>query len=525
MKRQIVFSIALVLGILILINFIGVRLFTRIDLTESQMYTLSDASRNLVKSLDDKFLVKAYFTAELPSPYNNNRRYLQDQLDEYRAYGGGNFQYEFIDPGKNPDLEKEAQRYQIPPVQVQVMKEDKFQVEKAYMGLVFLHGDKQERLPVVQSLNNMEYEITSAIKKMTAKESKKIGLLAGHGEPDLQAMNRFRENLEKQYDVITVNLEGGREVPAEVSVLLVIAPNQGFKEWEKYLLDQFVMRGGKVAFFLNKVNMTLQSQQGQALNLNLDDMLESYGVRVNTDLVRDTRCAMVTVSQNAGFFTIQNQVPFFYLPMASTFNPTSPLVKDLGTLVFYFGSSIDTSLAKEKGLTLDVLVKSSEKSGRQEGFFFVDPTAPATEEMFKESHIPLAVTVEGSFKSAFQGKTLEPDSTGPSLNTSGALSVSSPTKIVVVGDGDFMQDQFSGGNKDNIIFASNLVDYLADDIGLASIRSRETGAKPLDEVAEGTRSLVKGINLAVPPLLILLAGVLRWRWRVGMRKRLESQSL
>ena len=174
-KKQLIFRVLLVVGVTILVNIVALRFFQRLDLTHDKIFTLSDASRNLVKSLDDKFLVKAYFTSDLPPEYANNRRYLKDQLDEYRAYAGGNFQYEFIDPSKKEEVEQEAQRYGVPPVQVQVLKQDKLQVEKAYMGLVFLYGDKQERLPVIQSTANLEYEISSAVKKLTSKELKKIG--------------------------------------------------------------------------------------------------------------------------------------------------------------------------------------------------------------------------------------------------------------------------------------------------------------------------------------------------------------
>lgn len=523
-RRQAVVYILLVLGIIILVNLIAVQFFTRFDLTESKMYTLSEASKNLVRGLDDKFLVKAYFTADLPAPYNNNRRYLQDQLDEYRAYARGNFQYEFIDPSKNPDLEQEAQRYGIPPVQVQVLKQDKFQVEKAYMGLVFLYGDKQERLPVVQRTENLEYEISSMLKKMTTKQLKKIGFLTGHGEPSLEQMSRLKEVLEKQYELTTVDLSGGKAIPPDIAVLMIVAPKEPLKSWEKFLIDQYLMRGGAIAFFLNKIEATLQTQMGRVLNLELDDLLESYGVRINADLVRDTRCALVTVTQRAGFFVIHNQIPYPYLPMASEFSQTSPVVKDLGSVILFFASSIDTSLAREKGLTAEVLVKSSNRSGRQENFFYIDPTAPLSQEMFKESGIPLAVMVEGTFSSAFRDKPVVLDSAvRASIDTSLRLWNGKKAKIAVVGDGDFVQDQYSGGNRDNIIFANNLIDYLADDIGLAAVRSRETGAKPLKEVSEGTKSIVKGINLAAPPLLVIMVGILRWRWRVAMRKRLESR--
>ena len=521
--RQTLTRLFLVLGIIVFVNIIAVRLFTRFDLTSSKIYTLSDASKKLVKSLDDKFVVKAYYSSDLPSPYNNNRRYLQDQLDEYRAYGGGNFQYEFIDPSKKDDLKQEAQKYGIPPVQVQVVKEDKFQMQEAYMGMVFLYGDKQDRLPLVKDMDNLEYEISSSMKKLTSKQVRKIGFLTGHDEPNLTQFGRLKELLDKQYDVTTVDLSGGKAVPQDIAVLMVVAPEKSFKSWEKFLLDQYLMKGGRIAFLLNKVSANLQNQTGRPVNVDLDDLLRAYGVRVNTDLVRDARCAMVTVSQQAGFFVMQNNIPFPYLPMASEFDKTSPIVKDLSAVVFYFVSSIDTSIARSRGLNLDVLIKSSSKSGRQENYFMISPTMPQTKEMFKESGIPLAVTVEGNFTSAFAGSPVVVDSSVKSpLDTANRIT-SGKAKIVVVGDGDFLQDQLSGGNKDNIVLAGNLVDWLADDIGLASIRSRESTPKPLDEVSEGTKSMVKWINLGLPPMLMVMVGVLRWRWRIAMRKRLENR--
>ena len=525
-RTQSLIRIVVILGILVFLNMLGMRFFHRVDLTKEKIYTLSEASKNLVRSLDDKFLVKAYFTSDLPSPYNNNKREVQDQLDEYRAYAGGNFQYEFIDPSKKEELEQEAQRYGVPPVQVQVLKEDKLQIEKAYMGIVLLYGDKQEHIPVVQSTANLEYEISSAIKRMTSKELKKVGVLTGQGEPALQQMNEVQQMLEKQYQVTPVDLTGGKAVPSDIAVLLIVAPTQPFKNWEKFLLDQYVMKGGRVAFFINKVNMNLQNQIGQPLNLNLDDMFETYGVRVNTDLVRDVSCAYVTVSQQAGFMVIQNQIPFYYLPRVSTFNKTSPIVKDLGSVVFYFVSSIDTSLARQKGITANVLAQTSNKSGRQENYFMINPTVPVTQEMFKESGIPLVVTLDGAFTSVFASKPVGvEDNMKSTIDTAKKVVTGGVNKIVVVGDGDFLQDQLSGGNRDNFLLASNLVDWLADDIGLASIRARESSTKPLEEVGDSTRNWVKGIDLAAPPLVVVIVGLIRWRWRVASRKRLESRGI
>jgi gliding-associated putative ABC transporter substrate-binding component GldG len=525
-ERFSTFRIALVLAIIVVVNVIAMRFFKRFDLTHDSIYTLSVVSKSLVGALDDKFIVKAYFTSDLPAPYNNNKRYLQDQLDEYRAYGGGNFQYEFIDPSKKEELKQEAQKYGIPPVQVQVLKDDKLQIQEAYMGLVMMYGDKQERLPVVRPESNLEYELSSTIKRMTSRELKKIGVLTGHGEPPLQQIGRVQEMLAKQYQVTTVDLAGGKAIPADIAVLLLIAPDKPLKNWEKFLIDQYLIKGGRVGFFLNKVNANLQNQAGRPLNLEVDDMLESYGVRINTDLVRDASCAYVSLQQQAGSMMMQTQVPFYYLPRATDFDKASPIVKDLGSVVFYFASSIDTSLARPRGYVTEVLISSSKRSGRQENYFMIDPRTPMTQEMFKESGIPLAVTVEGAFVSAFATKPVGADTSATAaLDTTGKVVSGRLTKIAVIGDGDFLQDQYSGGNKDNFLLATNIIDYLADDIGLASIRSRDSGTKPLDEVSEGTRAWIKGINLGLPSILVILVGVVRWRWRIGTRKRLESRPL
>ena len=521
-KQPIFIKTIFILSILVLINILGLRFFHRLDLTENRLFTLSDASKNLVRSLDDKFTVKAYFTSDLPPEYANNRRELKDLLDEYHAYGGENFQYEFIDPGKKEELEQEAQKYGIPPVQVQVLKEDKLQIEKAYMGMVFLFGDKQERVPVIQSTSNLEYEISSALKKMTSSELKKIGILTGHGEPTLEQLNRMQEILSKQYQVTTVDLSGGNPVPSDIAVLLIVAPAQPIKNWEKFLIDQYLMKGGKIAFLINKVSANLQNQFGQVLNIGLDDLLEAYGVKINTDLVRDVSCAYVMVDQQAGFMVLRNQIPFYYLPRASEFLKSSPIVKDLSSVVFYFVSSIDTSLARPRGLTASVLVKSSGRSGRQENVFLISPTMQVTKEMFSEQGIPLVVTVEGAFPSAFGNKPIGVDTSFKgSLDSTNRLVTGKVSKIVVVGDGDFIQDQYSGGNRDNFFLASNFIDWLADDIGLAKIRTRESGNKPLSEVEEATKVWIKGINLALPPLIVIIVGVVRWRVRAALRKRIE----
>jgi ABC-type uncharacterized transport system involved in gliding motility auxiliary subunit len=165
-KTQTLIRAALVLGILIVINFIAVRVFGRIDLTKAGVYTLSDASKNLVRNLDDRLTIKAYFTENLPAPYNSNRRQVLDMLNDYKAYAKGNVQFEFINP-EGEKNERDAQQAGIMPVEVQALEKDQLVVKKAYLGLVMLYEDKKETLPVIQNLGSLEYDLSSAVKRLT----------------------------------------------------------------------------------------------------------------------------------------------------------------------------------------------------------------------------------------------------------------------------------------------------------------------------------------------------------------------
>lgn len=502
--------LALVLAILILVNIVSVRLFTRIDLTDQKVFTLSDASRQLVEQLDDRVNVTAYFTEDLPAPYNNTRRAVLDMLNEYRAYAGANIQYAFVDPSTET-AEQEAQQQGVPPVEVQVVEEDKFQVKRAYLGLVLQYEDRKETIPVVQNLGSLEYDISAAVKRLTTRTKKRVGFTQGHGETPVNEWQRAYQELSRNYDMTPVDLSSSPEVPTDLAALLVIAPAQAYSDSAAAAIDRYIMGGGTAAFLLNRMRVDLNSQYrfAQPADVGLDKLLESYGTRVNADLVRDQQCANITVMRQQGFFQIQSQVPFPYLPNASSFSD-NPVVKDLRSLIFFFASSVDTSFAASRGLTAEVLVRSSEQSGRATGMTLVDPFAQYQPTDWNERSLALAAAVSGSFPSAFEGTPLAP-----------ATLRSPSTRIVVVGDGDFMKDEMAG-SRGNATFFSNIVDYLADDAGLITIRSKNLAQPPLDVVEDGTKQAVKVTNLLLPPLLVVGYGLFRWRRRTAIKRALEA---
>ena len=510
-KTQTLIRLVIVLAMVILVNVISIRLFGRLDLTAQHVYTLSDASKTIVGSLDDRVTVKAYFTEDLPAPYNGIRRTTLDMLNDYKAYSKGNLQFEFMSP-EGEKGEQEAQEQGVGPVQVQVINNDKLEVKRGYMGLVMLYEDKKETLPVIQNLGSLEYDLTSAMKRLTTRQKKKIGYSIGHQEPEPTSYRQASQVVSAQYDLVPVDLSGNAAVPSDLTALLIVSPQSRFSDSSKFAIDQFLMRGGKVAFMLNQYNATLQARFAQQTDLGLDDQLASYGVRVNKDLVRDAQCAPVTVMQQQGMFRIQSQVPFPLLPNASNFNAGNVMVKDLQNVFFYFVSSVDTSFAATRGLRAEVLVRSSAQSGRQTGFMTIDPFQKLSPGDLAEQGIPLAAAVEGSFKSFFTDK--QPQAT---------ITVSPETRIIVVGDGDFMKDDYLG-SRDNLNFFANIVDYLADDAGLITIRSKNVSQPPLEQVSDGAKRFLKYANLVLPSLLVVGYGLIRWRRRVSLRKALEDQS-
>ncbi len=519
LKSQTLLRVAIILVILVLLNIVSIRVFSRLDFTRNGLFTLSDASKELVGSLDDMVTVRAYFTEDLPAPYNNNRRAILDELNEFKAYSKGNLQFEFIDPSGEKG-ERDAQQQGVSPVQVQVIKKDKFEVKRAYMGLVFLYEDKKEVLPVVQNTSTLEYDISSTIKRLTTRVRKKIGFITGHGEPDLKEMTRAQQLLGKQYDITTVDVSKGKAVPSDIAVLIIMAPNARFPETDKYQIDQYIMNGGRVAFLLNKVEANLQQRFGRENNINLEDMLEAYGLRISPDLVRDAQCANISIMQQQFGFSIQSQVPFPLLPLVSNFNKNNMMVKDLEGVVLFFASSVDTVNLSTKNLEGEILMRSSKESGRQTNVFVFDPLRQYSRADFTEQEIPLAAIVRGQFKSAFADKPVPVDTSANLIAPSGnTITISPSTRVVLVGDGDFPRDQYLGRG-DNLTLFANMIDYLVDDVGLITIRSKDVTLPPLEQVSDGAKKLIKYGNLVVPPVLILGYGLIRWRMRRTRKKAL-----
>ncbi len=535
-RQQAILRALLLFGILVLINIISINIFYRIDLTGNKIYTLSSASKKLVNNLDDKLVVKAYFTDNLPSPYNNTRRYLKETLDDYKNYSNGNFQYEIISPSDEQELEKDAQKYGIQPVQVQTYKDDRAEAMKAYMGLVFLYGGKQETLPFIGNTQNLEYDITGVIKRLTEKELKKVGVLTGSSIPGADKMNNAGQLISKYYNFTSVDASKNNPIPTDIAVLIVNSPKapqqqmmmqqqqapMTIPENLKFAVDQYIMNGGKVIFLLNKVMVSSQQQFqfAQSTNVGVEDMLESYGIRVNSNIIRDKECAYVSVPVQQGPLQFYTQIPFPYYPKITNINQDIPAFSGIGQVFLSFTSSIDTTVAAIKGLKVAPLLTTSEKTGEDKELSIIQASGKMPpDSMFKQRNLPVGAIYTGVYNSFYKGKPVPADTVQGSMPAPVQIKEqSSETKVIVIGNGDFVLDEFRGP-AENIILLSNMIDYLTDDVGLSEIKLKDANPKPLkSDVEESTKKLIKYGVMVLPPAIVLLYGVFRWRKRKTIKK-------
>jgi len=532
LKKDTLIKLAIIIGIIIAVNIIASRIFTRVDLTKNKSYTLSPISKEIVGNLQDKVVIKAFFSDNLPAPYNTLRRQVQDILNDYRSYSNGNLNFEIFNPtaeDENGDSQKEAQKYGIQPVQIQVIDNDKLEVKKTYLGMAILYQGKQELLPVIQSTANLEYDLTSSIKKLATEKKKKIGFLSANGEYDYTKFNNINSILSSQYELSKVDLPTTRNIPSDLTTLVVFGPKSELPEWQKFLVDQFIMQGGNVAFLINKVVPNFQQQIviGDVVKTNLDDMLSSYGLVLNTDLVRDAQCSQVQVQSEIG---IPISINYPYFPNITNINQEISAFKNIKSVVTSFVSSLDLNAANGKGLKVTPLLTTSEKSGKAEGFFilnveqFQNLKKSSFDSLFNMKPIVVGAVYEGNFASFYAGKPI-PNDTAKGVKEYSGVPINAsqkPSKIVLIGDADFANEE-QRVSKDNITFFVNMIDYLSDDVGLTQIRSKDNSEAPIEEVSDSTKKFIKYFNLVFPPVSVLLVGLFIWNRRKTKKKLLQSK--
>jgi len=551
------------IAIVVIVNFIGAFVFKRFDLTSEKRYTLAPSTRDLLKKVDEEILFKVYLEGNFNPGFTRLKNEAREILDEFRAYSNGNIQYEFINPTEEsltPEEKNNVQRQLfekgIIPEEIIDKKGDKTSNTRIWPGAIVSYKGKEAVWQIYshqaligvsseQSINNsvqeLEYSLTNTIRKLQRKRKPEVTFLDGQFELDTIRRYDFMRSLSEYYTVNRTVIKPGVELESlKGSDALVIAkPDSAFTDKEKFIIDQFIMDGGKVLWLLDpiSINMDTLNLRGFSIGLNrplnLEDMLFKYGVRLNPVLVQDMQCGMIPI--NIGFKRGQANIKMF--PWVHTLwvlpDGTHPIVKNLDVIKMEYASNIDTVTAH--GIKKTVLLRSSRNTKIQPSparIALQMATLPVKESQFKDGNQMLAILLEGAFTSFAENRLPTALRTSPDFKF---IEKGKPTKMIVVADGDIAAndyqratgqvmplgyDKYSRQVFANKTFLLNCVNYLLDDEGMLQLRSREVKLRMLDKKKiKLQRTKWQVTNVVMPALLVVIFGLVQFWFR---RKKYRS---
>ena len=537
-----------VIAILIFGNLILNRFAKRIDLTEDRRHTPSEATLILLDTLDAPILIKCYLDGEMPVRYQEMRDQIQTFFQELKFVAGDNLEYEFIDPTGNDELinrfAKDGyypfkavdgsktelnEKYLLPYATITYRGREK--VAELFKGSVYRVSQTQTEVSTQKVLTDLEYNLMTVIYKMTRKKNKFVGILNGHGEYGPEECGDLLNELDKFYKVLDVNIRNGEAITPSCDVLLVMQPDSAFTEREKYELDQYLMRGGKIFWMLDQqvINFDIGQQAStltQLRDLNLDDMFLKWGFMINYDIVQDQRCDWIPILEpNPSFPGQIQEVPWIFHPQVGLFPPL-PFCRNLDLVLMRFPATIDT--INRPGLNHQPFLYSGDRTRTIQGKQYIDidqyVRQPVPDNLFNLGPQIMGTAISGRFPSVFTGREAPTDSFAPLPPTAQFLPRNLDTlapKLVVISDGEFATGNLYQGKVgklpyDNKALVMNCIDYLSGEEVMSKVRSQAVSQRRLNpQKLEGTNLWIYLLNFGLPLLLIAGGGV-AWWW--GRRK-------
>jgi ABC-2 type transport system permease protein len=552
-KRRDIMSLFVLLGIVVLVNFIGSVYFKRFDLTSEKRYTLAESTKTLLQNLDDEVYFKVYFDGDFNPSFTRLRNEAKEILDEFRAYSGNQIQYEFIVPGdgmsadEKTSLEKQLYEKGLVPEPIFEKNKDKTSQTLIWPGAVVSHKGKeaiwkifsrQDNTDFETSVNNsvkeLEYSLTNTIRKLKRSKRQEVTFIDGHYELDTLRTYDLARSLSEYYDVNRTAILGKLGALDQSDAIIIAKPDSAFSVADQYIIDQYIMKGGKVLWLVDPVgiNMDTLLMKGYSLGLsnplNLDNMLFKYGVRLNPVLLQDFQCSVIPM--NVGFKKGQPNFKLFPWPFSPLVLPdvNHPIVKNLDLIKFDYVSSLDTISAK--GIKKTILLSTSRYTKTLPTpvrIFYSSVQIPPKESQFMNSYIPVACLLEGEFTSFAENRLPTIFLNDTNFNKKNKfIEKGKYTKMIVVADGDIARndfnrnerkpyplgyDKFSNRQYANKTFLLNCVNYLLDDEGMLQLRSREVTLRLLDKKKITTqRSKWQMTNVLLPVALLIAFGLIQF---------------
>lgn len=528
--------------IVLLLNFLSANLFFRIDLTSDKRHSVSQPTKQLMAGLNEEVEVTIYLDGEMNSAFLRLKRSVAELLDELSIYAPEGITYSFTNPTSLPQ-EEQKQLMQlfaengISPTTIYERNRDGKSVQRLlFPWLKISYGDKQQWVSLLKnikgnsgeenlniSIESLEFQLTDALRLLTQKEIQKIAFIEGHGE--LSDYNTWDISLalSRYFQIDRGVLGTDASVLDDYKAIIIAAPTQPFSENDKYIIDQYIMRGGRVLWLIDGVRLDENSLSTTGMSptipmdVNLTDMLFRYGVRVNPMIVQDQQCLLVPVNvASEGEPAHFEPMPWYFAPLLLT-SPNHPVSRNLPQVTGTFVSCLDM-VGENENLRRDVLLATSNAT-----HIISAPAAINVEEIeltpdyFNLAYVPVAVAMEGVFPSLFAHRLMPQNIT----NAPAKLKESVPTKQIVMASGSFISNdiqdgqplpvgydrytQTQFGNRD---FFINALLYLTDDQGWINLRNKQLKIRLINKnIATNMRLPLQLINVGLPLLFLAIFGV------------------
>ena len=559
-KNQIVAFLVTVV-IVVLVNVIGSYVFTRFDLTSEKRYTLSPTTKEILNDLNDYVYFKVYLEGDFPAGFKKLRRETKEMLDEFRAYSKF-IDYEFINPSESADAAERNETYKqlyqagLNPTDVVVKNRDGSSKQMVIWpgALVSYRNNTEIAIDLLEnqigqsseqalnaSMQNLEFRLIDAVKKVIRLQKPNIAFIEGHGELSEQEVHDIAQTLAQNYNVVRLEIDGKidalmhrtQDEESDVKAfpsydaIIIAKPTQPFDERDKFLIDQYIMHGGKVLWMVEPVYATMDSLQSQEStigleqDLNLDDMLFKYGVRLNRDLLLDLTCASLPI--RTGQVAGQAQLEFFrwyYFPLLQAASE-HPMVRNMNAIKADFVSSM-VATTSANDIEQVPLLKTSDytKVSGTPVFITLAMLRQAPDKrMFASKGKNVAYLLKGSFPSLYANRIPQEIAEDNGTNF---MEESIPTAMIVVADGDIIRnqidiktrkplplgfDQYTQNTYANKEFIENAIGYLVEGEGMIDIRSRELKVRLLDDTKiNRERTKWQVVNTLLPIAVIIALG-------------------
>ena len=488
--RRLRLGTVLLAGAVVVINLFGGNIGGRLDLTPGRAYTLSPATRKVLRSLPDLVTIKLFVSSALPSEISFLKRDVDDLLRDYRAASRGKVRLVISDPASDSAASRDARTLGIEPVQFNVVGKSELQVKQGYLGIAVRYADGVKTIPFVQQTGDLEYRLTSDIRALTRTDRPAVAFGEINDQVSVRtqrSFNALRDQLGQNYTVRSFQLQD-TVIPPEVKVIAVAGTPDSLASAMTARFRAFLDRGGSLLLMASGMQLSPQGPFAFSRLVGWNELLKPYGVSIASNMVYDLR-SNAPVGLPAQFGQVFVQYPL-WLRAISTRN--SPMNADLNAVLLPWTSEVDT--AKAQPGTVTPLLVTSRAGGAQATTAFISPDRPFSQDSLRSRIVALAVSAS-------------PSGTGPH------------GRIVVVGNADFASDRYARNSPENVVFAQNAIDWLAQDEALIGIRSKNRTPAPLVFTSTATRTAVKFGNVIGVPLLLIGLGIIRlWRRRETTRR-------